>query len=127
MKNRKTKSRLTKVDLDAVLKLQREHAELEQRLTRLLEWGVDLNRGVLTSFMCGDDIIDYIAREVAEIANKRADENISENRPYFKLWKNSDGTWKDPKDMELLKALFELTDKMTKQQSDEATDTIQSL
>lgn len=67
---RKTKSRLTKVDLDAVLKLQREHTELEQRLTRLLEWVVDLNKGVSTAFVCGDDIIDYIAREVLKIAKK---------------------------------------------------------
>lgn len=61
---------MTRVDLDAVLKLQREHTELEQRLTRLLEYVVDLNKGVFTAFVCGDDIIDFIAREVAEIAKK---------------------------------------------------------
>lgn len=70
MKKRKTKSRLTKVDIDAVLKLQREHTELEQRLTRLLEWVIGLNNGVFTAFVCGDDIIDMIARKVSEIAKK---------------------------------------------------------
>lgn len=70
MKKRKTKSRLTKVDLDAVLKLQREHTEMEQRLTRLLEWVVDLNRGVLTAFIKSDDVISEIAEEVLKIAKK---------------------------------------------------------
>lgn len=70
MKKRKTKSRLTRVDLDAVLKLQREHTVLEQRLTRLLEYVIGLNKGVFTAFACGDDIIDMIAREVSEIAKK---------------------------------------------------------
>ena len=70
MKYRKTKSRMTRVDLDAVLKLQREHTELEQRLMRLLEYVIGLNKGVFTAFICGDDIIDNIAREVAEIAKK---------------------------------------------------------
>lgn len=70
MKKRKTKSRLTKVDLDAVLKLQREHTELEQRTHRLLEWVMELNKGHIASFICRDDIIDFIAREVSEIAKK---------------------------------------------------------
>lgn len=70
MKKRKTKSRLTRVDLDAVLKLQMEHTELEQRLTRLLEWVVDLRRGVLTAFTKSDDVISEIAVEVLKIAKK---------------------------------------------------------
>lgn len=70
MKKRKTKSRLTKVDLDAVLKLQREHAELEQRTHRLLEWVMELNKGHIALFICGDDIIDAIAGKVLEIAEE---------------------------------------------------------
>lgn len=72
MKKRKTKSRLTKVDLDAVLKLQREHTELKQRTYRLLEWVMELNKGHIASFICGDDIIDAIAGKVLEIAKGTA-------------------------------------------------------
>lgn len=70
MKKRKTKSRLTKVDLDAVLKLQRNYTTLEERLCRLVEYAKERQNGYAPYFLIGDDLIDITAHVIDEMANR---------------------------------------------------------
>lgn len=61
---------MTRVDLDAVLKLQREHTELEQRIDRLVEYAKARQEGHIAYFVKGDDVIDFVASIINEMADK---------------------------------------------------------
>ena len=71
MKNRKTKSRMTRVDLDAVLKLQREYTYLQCEAKRLFEYSLALKDGNTDAkFVMFDDHLKSVAITMYEMANK---------------------------------------------------------
>lgn len=71
MKRHRPKSRIAKVDLDAVLKLQRDYTQLECEVQKLFEYAVAKSQGDSQIMVkpC-NDTITYIARLIDEMSVK---------------------------------------------------------
>lgn len=92
MKKRKTKSKLTRVDLDAVLKLQKEHEYLKAEVCKTFSLTKSYEHGNLDAgdfvIMSGNDLIHHIietvlkmARRIKELEEKLNDGKSSEASP----------------------------------------------
>lgn len=82
MKRRKVKSRMTRVDLDAVLKLQRDYDYLQYETKRLLELSLALESGnTAAPFIVFDDYLSGVASIMYNMAQKikKLEEKINSN------------------------------------------------
>lgn len=72
MKKRKTKSRMTRVDLDAVLKLQKDYCDQTYEIQRTLEAVVALGRGDKEplTLLFGNDLLSAILAEARDMATR---------------------------------------------------------
>lgn len=77
MKRRKAKSRMTRVDLDAVLKLQRDHDDLQYEVQRTFEYVMTLSQGKSKPILLElkNDLLSAIIKEVCDICEKSKPSN----------------------------------------------------
>lgn len=77
---RKAKSRLTKVDLDAVLKLQSDYEYLQSECRRMFTWVYNLSRGrEIEVLKFTNQDLDFVVKLISEYAKWERPTNTTEN------------------------------------------------